>query len=118
MEGIKLIAERRGIGDLLAEGSLRAARWVGQGSEAWAMQVKGLEMPGYEPRSLKTMALGLAVSTVSRAVAGKYVQTPRGIFPLRICFQASAGSGPGVGPGVGVAPAGLRAAGREGAGWW
>ena len=27
------------------------------------MHVKGLEMPGYEPRSLKTMALGLAVST-------------------------------------------------------
>ena len=26
------------------------------------MQVKGLELPGYEPRSLKTMALGLAVS--------------------------------------------------------
>ena len=63
LEGIRLIAERRGIGDLLAEGSMRAARRVGQGSEAWAMQVKGLEMPGYEPRSLKTMALGLAVST-------------------------------------------------------
>jgi hypothetical protein len=28
----------------------------------WAMQVKGLELPGYDPRSLKTMALGLAVS--------------------------------------------------------
>ena len=42
---------------------MRAAATVGQGSEAWAMQVKGLEMPGYEPRSLKTMALGLAVST-------------------------------------------------------
>ena len=26
------------------------------------MHVKGLELPGYEPRSLKTMALGLAVS--------------------------------------------------------
>ena len=26
------------------------------------MQVKGLEMPGYEPRSLKTMALGLAIT--------------------------------------------------------
>ena len=26
------------------------------------MHVKGLEMPGYEPRGLKTMALGLAVS--------------------------------------------------------
>jgi len=63
LECISFIAERKGIGDLLAEGSLRASRVVGQGSDAWAMQVKGLEMPGYEPRSLKTMALGLAVST-------------------------------------------------------
>jgi aldehyde:ferredoxin oxidoreductase len=60
---LRLIGERRGIGDLLAEGSYRAAQRLGQGSEAWAMHVKGLEMPGYEPRSLKTMALGLAVST-------------------------------------------------------
>ena len=60
---IRLIAERRGIGALLAEGSMRAAQTIGQGTDAWAMQVKGLEMPGYEPRSLKTMALGLAVST-------------------------------------------------------
>lgn len=63
IECIGFIAEREGVGDLLAEGSLRASRIVGQGSDAWAMQVKGLEMPGYEPRSLKTMALGLAVST-------------------------------------------------------
>ncbi len=63
LECIRLIAERRGIGDLLAEGSLRASTIIGQGTDAWAMQVKGLEMPGYEPRSLKTMALGLAVST-------------------------------------------------------
>ena len=63
IECIRFIAERRGVGDLLAEGSLRASRVVGQGSVAWAMQVKGLEMPGYEPRGLKTMALGLAVST-------------------------------------------------------
>ena len=60
---LRLIGERRGIGDLLAEGSYRAAQRLGQGSAAWAMHVKGLEMPGYEPRSLKTMALGLAVST-------------------------------------------------------
>ena len=36
---------------------------MGRGSDYWAMHVKGLEMPGYEPRSLKTMALALAVST-------------------------------------------------------
>ena len=63
LECVRLIAERRGIGDLLAEGSRGAAQLIGQGTNAWAMQVKGLEMPGYEPRSLKTMALGLAVST-------------------------------------------------------
>ena len=63
LETLNLMARRQGIGDLLAEGSMRAADAIGQGSERWAMHVKGLEMPGYEPRSLKTMALGLAVST-------------------------------------------------------
>jgi aldehyde:ferredoxin oxidoreductase len=41
---------------------MRAARELGGDSSYWAMHVKGLELPGYEPRSLKTMALGLAVS--------------------------------------------------------
>ena len=63
MAALGMIADREGLGGLLAEGSRRAAAAVGNGSDAWAMQVKGLEMPGYEPRSLKTMALGLAVST-------------------------------------------------------
>jgi aldehyde:ferredoxin oxidoreductase len=59
---IEAIGARRGIGDLLAVGSRRAAEIVGQGSDAWAMHVKGLELPGYDPRKLETMALGLAVS--------------------------------------------------------
>jgi len=59
---IRAIAAREGVGDLLAEGSRRAADEIGAGSGDWAMHVKGLELPGYEPRSLKTMALGLAVS--------------------------------------------------------
>lgn len=62
LAAIPAIAERRGVGDLLAEGSRHAALALGHGSLDWAMQVKGLELPGYEPRSLKTMALGLAVS--------------------------------------------------------
>src|SRR6185503_3833807 len=62
MAAIAAIAGRRGIGALLAEGSRRAAAKVGGNSMDWAMHVKGLELPGYEPRSLKTMALGLAVS--------------------------------------------------------
>lgn len=63
MTALQMIADRDGLGGLLAEGSRIASAEVGHGSGAWAMQVKGLEMPGYEPRSLKTMALGLAVST-------------------------------------------------------
>ena len=59
---IPMIAERDGLGDLLAQGSKRAAASLGKDAEQWAMHVKGLELPGYEPRSLKTMALGLAVS--------------------------------------------------------
>ena len=62
LRAIHAIAARDGAGDLLAEGSRRAAEATGAGSAGWAMHVKGLELPGYEPRSLKTMALGLAVS--------------------------------------------------------
>ena len=56
------IGSRDGLGDLLSQGCKRAAETLGNGSGDWAMHVKGLEMPGYEPRSLKTMALGLAVT--------------------------------------------------------
>jgi len=56
------IGERRGLGDLLAEGSRRAAERVGGGSAAFAPHVKGMELPGYEPRTLQAMALGLAVN--------------------------------------------------------
>ena len=50
------------LGELLAEGSRRAAERVGGGSDDFAPQVKGLELPGYEPRTLQAMALGLAVN--------------------------------------------------------
>ena len=64
LECLQLIATRNGkLGQLLSEGSRRASSILGHGSDYWAMHVKGLEMPGYEPRSLKTMALALAVST-------------------------------------------------------
>ncbi|MCA9695332.1 MAG: aldehyde ferredoxin oxidoreductase C-terminal domain-containing protein, partial [Myxococcales bacterium] len=56
------IARREGAGDLLAEGTRLAARAIGQGSDRFACHVKGLELPGYEPRAMQTMALGLAVA--------------------------------------------------------
>jgi aldehyde:ferredoxin oxidoreductase len=61
LRAIDLIGSREGLGDLLAEGSRRAAQAIGHDSIAFAPQVKGLEIPGYEPRALQTMALGFAV---------------------------------------------------------
>ena len=63
LQALQLIGRREGLGDWLAEGSRRVAQRIGHDSLAFAPQVKGLEIPGYEPRSLQTMALGLAVGT-------------------------------------------------------
>lgn len=57
------IATRQGIGNSLAEGSRWLATHIGQESIAFAPQVKGLEIPGYDPRALQHMALGFAVGT-------------------------------------------------------
>src|SRR5690242_6326865 len=62
LRAVEEIGAREGLGELLAEGSRRAAGQVGGGSAAFAPQVKGLELPGYEPRTLQAMALGLAVN--------------------------------------------------------
>jgi aldehyde:ferredoxin oxidoreductase len=61
LRAIDLIGSRQGLGSVLAEGSRAAAHAIGHNSIAIAPQVKGLELPGYEPRALQTMALGLAV---------------------------------------------------------
>ncbi len=62
LRALREIGSGEGLGPLLALGSRAAAREVGQGSEAFAAQVKGLELPGYEPRTMQAMALGMAVN--------------------------------------------------------
>ena len=62
LRAIEEIGAREGLGELLALGSRAASQEVGLGSEAFAAHVKGLELPGYEPRTLQAMALGLAVN--------------------------------------------------------
>jgi aldehyde:ferredoxin oxidoreductase len=59
---IESIAERDGLGDLLADGVRLAADALGHGSERYAMHVKGLELPRQEPRIAKGFGLGHAVS--------------------------------------------------------
>jgi aldehyde:ferredoxin oxidoreductase len=56
------IARREGIGDLLAQGSARAAARIGRGAERFAIQVNGQELPMHEPRGKQGVGLGYAVS--------------------------------------------------------
>ncbi len=51
-----------GLGVTLADGVRIAAKKIGEGSEELAQHIKGLEVTGYDLRSLKTAALGAAVS--------------------------------------------------------
>jgi aldehyde:ferredoxin oxidoreductase len=60
---LERIARREGIGNLLADGTRRAAEVIGGDAPDVAPHVKGLELPGYEPRALQAMALGFAVGT-------------------------------------------------------
>ena len=52
---VEMIARREGIGDLLAEGSQRAAQRIGRGSEAFLTTVKGMEMAMHDPRHMPVM---------------------------------------------------------------
>ncbi|MFX1513936.1 MAG: aldehyde ferredoxin oxidoreductase C-terminal domain-containing protein, partial [Promethearchaeota archaeon] len=60
---LEQIAKREGFGNVLAEGSRKAAHIIGKGADKYAMHIKGLELPGYAIRGLKTAALGFATST-------------------------------------------------------
>ncbi len=63
LQAIHMIGRGEGIGIKLAQGSRALAMELGNNTIAFAPQVKGLELPGYEPRALQTMALGFAVGT-------------------------------------------------------
>jgi aldehyde:ferredoxin oxidoreductase len=63
-QAIRLIARRDGFGDVLAEGSRRAAEQIGRGAERFALHVKGLEMVPFEPRTQINLALGYATAPV------------------------------------------------------
>ncbi|NLD73580.1 MAG: aldehyde ferredoxin oxidoreductase family protein [Chloroflexi bacterium] len=62
LEMIGRMARREGLGDLLCQGSRRAARAIGGGAEQYAVQVKGQEVAMHDPRIKYGHGLGLAVS--------------------------------------------------------
>ena len=60
---IHKIGKREGwLGNALAEGVEKAAEIIGGDAPKYACHIKGLELPGYDLRTLKTAALGFSVS--------------------------------------------------------
>jgi aldehyde:ferredoxin oxidoreductase len=62
MKAVELIAKREGIGDFIAEGTKRMAEKMGHGSEAYSINVKGLEFPMHDPRAKFTLGMGYMVN--------------------------------------------------------
>jgi len=61
---IHKIAKREGIGNLLAEGSYRAAKKIGKGAKKYALHVKKMEISGQDGRTHRS--IGLSHATASR----------------------------------------------------
>jgi aldehyde:ferredoxin oxidoreductase len=59
---VELIAKRQGIGDLLAEGTQRAAELIGGDAKFFAMHVKGQELPMHDPRGKVGVGIGYAIN--------------------------------------------------------
>jgi aldehyde:ferredoxin oxidoreductase len=60
---VEMTGKREGFGKLIGEGSRRLAAAYGPEAGKYAMNVKGMEFPGYDPRGIQGMALAFATST-------------------------------------------------------
>ncbi len=76
VELVHLIGRREGFGNMLAEGSMRMAEKLGQGSERFAMHVKGLELPAYDSRAVQMTGLTYATANRGGDHVTAYVQGP------------------------------------------
>jgi len=59
---IEMVTRRQGIGDILAEGTKLAAKKIGKGSEAFSMEVKGVNIPMHDPRAKGVLGLGYEIN--------------------------------------------------------
>jgi aldehyde:ferredoxin oxidoreductase len=62
LEMLRKMTYREGLGDILSQGTKKAAEIIGKGSEAYAMHVKGLELPAYDVRGAKAHGLNYATA--------------------------------------------------------
>lgn len=78
VKATEMIAKREGFGGVLAEGSLRAAKKIGKGSEVYAMHCKGSELPMHNPYFKPITGVGYALSPTG-ADHLRNIMSPQGI---------------------------------------
>lgn len=76
VELVEMIAKREGVGDLLAEGTKVMAERLGRDSSVFAMNVKGLELPAYDPRAAKICGLGYVTANRGGDHITGFIQAP------------------------------------------
>jgi aldehyde:ferredoxin oxidoreductase len=87
---VEKIAHREGIGNLLAEGSRVMSVELGQDSQQFAMHVKGLELPAYDPRAAKICGLGYVTANRGGDHITSYVEAPTFIdVPLLVIDESA-----------------------------
>ena len=67
------IAKREGIGDILADGVMRAAAKIGKGAEQFAVHAQGQELPAHDPRFIPALAVTYRLD----ATPGRHTQGGR-----------------------------------------
>lgn len=103
LDMVRKIASREGVGDSLAEGSKRYCASIGK--PQFSMNVKGLELPAYDPRGSCGMALAYGTSNrggchlraypISQEILRKPVATDRFSFDgkarlIKVCEDVNA----------------------------
>ncbi len=89
IELIHKIAKREGFGGLLAEGTRRMSRKLDKGSERFAMNVKGLELPAYDSRAVQITGLAYAVANRGGDHVTAYIQGPTFLDIPFLCIPDS-----------------------------
>lgn len=84
---VEMIANREGIGDILAEGVRIAAKMIGKGSEKFAIHVKGEEVPMHDPRLKPGLGLGYAVLPTGADHSGNLQDTMVNSLPSFGIFE-------------------------------
>jgi aldehyde:ferredoxin oxidoreductase len=98
---IEKIARREGFGNVLAEGSKRAAQKIGKGASDYAVEIKGMEVPMHDPRANYLSGLGYATGVrgachtndASYAISSTILDWPDIGLPLGIDTKKNEGAG-------------------------